>query len=263
MFSNIKYWFIISSLAVFLLACDSKNSDPEISGRWKVVKAEIDGYSVTNQYTEPYESWLYFDKEGMLLGGKEMSDHYGSWKLLPGAKLHLNSSSPKWNNTSWNLNLVDSVLYLKGTRSSNNYTQKLWLIPAESEVPQFRLVSEHDRRLTGTWNLLRIKKNSKLIDLIKDPTEQEVQITFLTSGIYNSTLPGEDQIAGSGIWNLDEHDLKLSLFPFKDLNNKSWNYAFTGDILRLSSTENLGYSSLKWEWLWQKSSSTKNEERFF
>ena len=53
----------------------------------------------------------------------------------------------------------------------------------------------------------------------------------------------------------------LSLFfPFSVASNKSWDYSFTGDLLRLSSIEGRGKESMKWEWVWQKSHDDKQNE---
>ena len=161
-------------------------------------------YSITDQYTNPKQAWIYFDANGSLLSGRVLSDHSGYWTLNPNtSKLKIESSSDQWNNTTWQTTLVDSVLYLKGTKKSNSFTKKIWFVAADSHIPPFRKFSEHDKKLTGTWKLLRIKKNLKLVGSRKDLLSgANPQITFLESGIYQSNLPGEDQASGHGVWDI-------------------------------------------------------------
>lgn len=259
--SKITCRILFLLFSILVISCNSENNGITITGRWQVTKAEVDGYSITSQYTLPEASWIYFNSDGTFMGGRELSEFTGKWKLLSRSRLYLTTPNPQWNNTTWKYQMVDSVLYLRGTKSSNNFTRKLWFEPSTDEIPPFRLYSEHDKRLTGTWNLLRIKRNSELVSLNRDdPAILNAQITFLESGIYKSNLPGEDELAGYGVWNLDEYDLKLSLFPFNTPDNKKWDYSFAGDLLRLSSIEHPGKAPMKWEWIWEKSSNQIRKE---
>jgi len=260
--NNRLYQLVTFALLSLAMGCNSNQELADIAGKWKVVKAEVDGYSITHQYTHPKAAWIYFDDNGSLLSGRELSEHSGFWTLSPGSsKLNIESSSEQWDNTTWQMDLIDSVLYLKGTKKSNNFTRKIWFTPADTEIPPFRKFSKYDEKLTGTWELLRIKKNSKLVGSRKDQMNgTKPKITFLESGIYQSNLPGEDQASGHGVWDLNEQEFTLSFFPFNIGSNKRWDYSFTGDLLRLSSIEGSGKESMKWEWVWQKSLNDYQDE---
>jgi hypothetical protein len=255
--NNRLYQLVTLVFLSLAMGCSGSKDRVDIAGKWKVVKAQVDGYSITHEYTSPKVSWIYFDENGSLLSGRELSEHSGNWSLSPdSSKLNITSSSDQWDNTTWHMDLIDSVLYLKGTKKSNNFTRKIWFIPADSEIPPFRKFSKYDEKLTGTWELLRIKRNSKLVDSGKSQMDGiKPRITFLESGIYQSDLPGEDQASGHGVWDLNEQEFTLSFFPFNLGSNKRWDYSFTGNLLRLSSTEGNGKESMKWEWVWQKSPS--------
>lgn len=255
--NNNRLYQLVTFILLSLAGCNSNHKGVDIAGKWKVVKAEVDGYSITHQYANPKTAWIYFDKNGSLLSGRELSEHSGFWTLSPrSSKLNIESSSEQWDNTTWQMDLIDSVLYLKGTKKSNNFTRKIWFTPADSDIPPFRKFSKYDEKLTGTWELLRIKKNSKLVDSGKDQMmSTKPQITFLESGIYQSNLNGEDEAPAHGVWDLNEQEFTLSFFPFSLGSNKRWDYSFSGDLLRLSSIEGRGKESMKWEWIWQKSPS--------
>ena len=131
---------------------------PELVGLWELEHISVD---MIPRKSNPL--YLKFERGGSFSVSRAQGDLIGLYQLEDN-DLYLSSNDKKWFNTSWNANVYQGALVLKGLEYGYRTTE-LKFVPAD-KLPSF---NEFIEALTGKWELYKIdeKGSSQEMDAMQ------------------------------------------------------------------------------------------------
>ncbi len=198
-------------IAIFLLS--SCTEPPEIEGLWELKDISVDMIPGSSNPV-----FIKFEKGGSFSVSRAQGDLIGLYELNNN-NLYLTSSDEKWFNTSWNANVYQDKLVLKGLEYGYRTTE-LKFVPA-IKLPPF---NEFIEAITGKWELYKIN--------IKGKSEVMQNMEFIISEEFY-TISKNDSTIEKGLVVIDPRHQKINF----ENEGLIWNVRFVWDELRLENEE--------------------------
>ncbi|MEO9482851.1 MAG: hypothetical protein ABJG47_05370 [Ekhidna sp.] len=203
---------LLPFILVFLLAT-SCTEPPELVGLWKLDHISID---MIPRDSSPV--FIKFEKSGSFSVSRANGDLIGLYQLNKN-DLYFSSTDKKWFDTSWNANIYQGVLVLKGLAYGYRTTE-LKFVRAD-QLPSF---DEFIEALSGRWELYKIEEKGK---------EQEINNMQFDISDQEYAITRNDSIIEKGSILVDTRHQKINFANEQII----WKARFVWDELRLENKE--------------------------